>query len=166
VPRSVSWAIIMGTEPHRKGETPFARRTEKQWRHEDRELTSTHVLWNAAITANTVIVAASGIFVANDKFPLAPVLFPYVFSVSAAAILGVILLAYLLRSSDRISGVYFRTVSQQSELPIGFDKGKEEQERQNAEKRYNFWRGILEGTEALLLIANLAMFYIIVTRHN
>ena len=76
MPRSGNWAIIIGAEPHDEADPPLTRRTGKQWRHEDRELTSTHVLWNAAITAHTVIVAASGIFVGNDKFPLAPYLFP------------------------------------------------------------------------------------------
>jgi hypothetical protein len=158
----------MDAEPHDKGgPSPeiLARRTEKQWRHEERELSSTHALWNTVLGAHAVIVGATGLFVGNNKFPLAASLFWYVFSVAVLALLGLILLTLRLRRFDHLSGAYFRITSQEL-LPPKFDKAKEDQKCREAEKQYKVVRDILEPAEIVLFIANLTMLYIIVTRHN
>jgi hypothetical protein len=161
----------MAVEPHKNDPpTPeiLARRTAKEWRHEERELTSTHALWNLIIATHAAIVAATGLCVGNNKLPFATTLFLPMFSVSVGAMFGIIVLVFLLRRYDHISAVYFRIVSQETAtngLPPGFDKSKEEQKRQKAEIRYYYGRNVLEIIEMCLLIANLVMFYIVVMCH-
>ena len=120
-------------EPSRK---ILARRTEKQWRHEDRELTSTHFLWNAAITAHAVIIAASGILVGNDKFPLARWLFPLIVICSVLAIGGIIKLMFALRSYDSISAAHFRSISEMPPFPDPREHRESENKCNRARERY------------------------------
>jgi hypothetical protein len=143
----------------------LARRTAKQWRHEERELASTHALWNTVLGAHAVIVGATGLFIGNNKFPFAASLFWYVFSVAVLALLGLIFLALRLRRFDQLSGAYFRITSQEP-LPPKFDKAKEDKKCRDAEKQYKLMRDVLEPTEVLLFIANLIMLYFVVSQHS
>jgi hypothetical protein len=153
-------------EPISSSREEIDRRTVKLWRHEERELTGTHFLWGAAITANTIVVAASGIFVGNNKFPLATILFLPIFFVAVIAITGIITLAVLLRYFDRFSAEHFLR-STSDPLPTRHDQAKHEERRRKAQQRYRKYACIIEPCELVFFLANLIMFsIIIVMRHS
>ncbi len=145
----------------------LARRTEKMWRHEDREINTSYALWNIVFAIHAAMIGAVGIFIGNDKFPLAQTLFPYVFTISIIAMILIVVLIILFRRYDTIHANHFRAIHMGiKRFPTGFNPNISNRNCRKYAKKYYCSRMTIEITEILLFIPNAIIFAIIVMTHT
>lgn len=132
-----------------------ARRTEKQWRHEERELTSTHAFWGALVGLHGAVAGLAGVLVGQKAFP--EVAF---FSIGVLSLLSMICLAllnFLSRTADKRRAAYF-AVTSHKEWPEGFQSEHEDSASKAAVDRYSFWQKPVELLVMGLFLVNALIF--------
>lgn len=135
-----------------------ARRTEKQWRHADRELASTHALWATLIGLHGAVAAVAGVL-AGQTSSFSIDAFLWIGVVSLVSMVFLALLNYQSRAADRSRAKYFAVTSRRrSTWPQSFDKDVENQESQDTVARYLFWQRILEPLVMVFFLLNAVIF--------
>ncbi len=144
-------------------ETPelLARRTQKQWRHEDRELSSTHSLWRFAFSIHAAMIPVGALFVRDTKCHCAIILFCIIIAVSFLSMIGIAYLAYLLLRYDRTSASHYAITSlgrNHNDYPKNYDLAAAESVRKATKERFVKRRKIIEPIEIALFIISVLLF--------
>ena len=145
-------------EQEREQRKILHRRTEKQWRHQDRELTSTCSLWNMIFALQGAVAAVSGALVGVDKFPNASRAFPFIGTLSIISMLVIVILYYLLRTVDHKRAAYFEVTSRGKPWPDDFNQAEQDDKSKGAQKRYIAYRKYLEPLTLVLFLINCFIF--------
>jgi len=132
-----------------------ARRTEKQWRHEGRELTSTHAFWGALVGLHGAVAGLAGVLVGQKSFPESA--FIVVGLLSLASMFLLAFLNSLSRRADNLRAKYF-SVTSQKQWPDGFQKDKEDRVSKTAQDRYSSWQKPIEWIVMMLFLMNALVF--------
>ena len=143
------------TDETRVSRDVLARRTEKQWRHEERELTSTHAFWGALIGLHGVLAGLAGVLVGEAAFP--PSAFIVIGALSLLCMVSLAILNFLSRTADKRRAEYFAVTSQKV-WPESFDKERENNSSKAAVKRYVFWQRPVEVIVMVLFLVNALIF--------
>lgn len=118
-----------------------ARRTEKQWRHEERELASTHAFWGVLVGLHGVVAGLAGVLVGQGAFPVTAFVLIGVLSLFSMTALAA--LNFLSRTADKGRALYF-SITSQKDWPQEFDSKREDRSSKAAVDRYLFWQKPVE----------------------
>lgn len=132
------------------------RRTEKQWRHEERVLSSTHALWSTLIGLQGAVAGLAGVLVGQGSF--SELAFIIIGTLSLLSIAALAWLNFLSREADRLRAEYFAETSKKGGQSENFNQELENEKSKSAESRYKRTQNIVERVVILVFFLNAIVF--------
>ena len=136
-----------------------ARRVEKQWRHEERALSSTHAFWGTLVALHGAIAGLAGVLVALPSTEFPPLAFAVMGLLSIGFVSALARINALSIKADEARAAHFAVTSRQK-WPDDFDSNRSDGESKALEQEYKRERSIIEPVALWFLLVNALIFAI------
>ena len=137
-----------------------ARRVEKQWRHEERALSSTHAFWGTLVALHGAIAGLAGVLVALPSTAFPPLAFGVMGLLSIVSVGVLAHINALSIRADEARAAHF-AVTSQAKWPADFDSDKSDSQSKALEKKYRKQRLLFEKVALWSLLINALIFGIL-----
>ena len=141
------------------------RRTEKQWRHEERELAQAQSLGKIILTVQGASIPLSSFVLGDSPCICEKWLFIAIVVVSLLSMLCVAVSSYFLLEFDRYSARHYSITGSGTKYPNDFDEVQSEEKRKALKDRYYRFRPVIGLLHLICFLVSVVLFCMIVVRH-